>query len=142
MFIINQAKLERRICFDCWRCIERTNTGINRRSLSYFRQQIKLRLYRGDQCRTSDINSLRIGSIEVEVKHHLERARIQVLSSKNVDQEESKKLLDAPISMLMKEFYSLCDEKDRVDQFISARTCMDGPLFLAVDANICNDHCL
>ncbi|GAB4850758.1 hypothetical protein Ancab_030058 [Ancistrocladus abbreviatus] len=26
----------------------------------------------GDQCRTSDINSLRIGSVEVEMEHHLE----------------------------------------------------------------------
>ncbi|GAB4850764.1 hypothetical protein Ancab_030064 [Ancistrocladus abbreviatus] len=79
-----------------------------------------------DQSRTFDINSLKIRSVEAEVvAHHLEQARIRVLRSKNVDQE-SKKLLDALINMLMlmKEFYGLCAEKDLVDQLISAILCL------------------
>ncbi|GAB4842994.1 hypothetical protein Ancab_012972 [Ancistrocladus abbreviatus] len=82
----------------------------------------------GDSCnvsvdwsRNSEFNNSKIRSVEVEmVVDHLEQARIQVLSSKDVDQE-TKKLLDALINTLMKEFYSLPDEKDRVDQLISAR---------------------
>ncbi|GMH27244.1 hypothetical protein Nepgr_029087 [Nepenthes gracilis] len=68
-------------------------------------------------------SSKKIGLLEAKVvAYHLKQARIEVSSNKNVH-PGTKKLLDALIDVVMKEFYSLPDEneRDQIDKLISAR---------------------
>ncbi|XP_065859674.1 protein SINE3 [Euphorbia lathyris] len=61
------------------------------------------------------------GSVEVDiVSSFLHKARSQVLSSSDVD-EQSKKLLDAVLKVVLDECYALPEERDFCAELVSAR---------------------